>query len=917
MSEYGEQILSFLTSYDETASDILAHYGTKRHSGRYPWGSGENPFQHEIDFLDRVRKYRAKGMTEKEIAKKVGYSTTSELRAAVKSANNDINQARIHWANQLLKDGLSQSEAARRMGIPVSTFRSIIDKQRQARVSQAQSTADFLKKVVKEKGPVDVGSSVEKELRISKEKLNQAIDILKEEGYEVRGGRMPQVTNESGQMTTLKVLCPPGSPKNMAYQYDQIHSLFDYSSEDGGQTFNKFEYPESMDSKRILFRYAEDGGDKKDGLIEIRPGVDDLYLGGSRYSQVRVLVDGNKYIKGMAAYSDDIPDGYDMIVNSHYSKASGKALKDIKTEDPMNPFGSYISAAGQSHYIGKDGKEHLSLINKRADEGDWDEWSRSLPSQFLSKQNKKLVEQQLELSIADEIAEYEEICSLTNPTVKRRLLETFAEDCDSRAVHLDAAALPRQRYQVIIPVSSLKNDQVYAPNFKDGEKVALVRYPHAGIFEIPVLTVNNKNREGISLLSKNPTDAIGINSEVAKQLSGADFDGDTVMVIPLSSKVNISHRPYLKELLNDDGTPFDPQMSYPYREGMKVMTRTDIEMGVITNLIMDMTLAGAHDDEVARAVKHSMVVIDAKKHKLDYQLSEKENGIAELKDKYQGHYNEDGRWVHGSGTIVTRAKSETRVNKRRGDFKVDPETGKKIWKDAYDLEYVDSKTGKTKTRTQSSYKMLETDDPYSLVSDTSSSTEMAYARYAAQLKALANEARKEYAYNTPNLEYSPSAKKTYAAEVESLTEKLRRSRLNAPREREAQRRANVRKKQLLQEHPELKEDKKTLGKYAQQYLTAARNEVGATRYKIDITPKEWEAIQAGAISDSFLKQILDATDTNTVRAYATPKQDIGLSSAKQTRLFALKRSGYSNQEIADALNVPLSTVKYYIREGKS
>ena len=917
MSEYGEQILSFLTSYDETASDILAHYGTKRHSGRYPWGSGENPFQHEIDFLDRVRKYRAKGMTEKEIAKKVGYSTTSELRAAVKSANNDINQARVHWANQLLKDGLSQSEAARRMGIPVSTFRSIIDKQRQARVNQAQSTADFLKKVVKEKGPVDVGSSVEKELRISKEKLNQAIDILKEEGYEVRGGRMPQVTNESGQMTTLKVLCPPGSPKNMAYQYDQIHSLFDYSSEDGGQTFNKFEYPESMDSKRILFRYAEDGGDKKDGLIEIRPGVPDLYLGGSRYSQVRVLVDGNKYIKGMAAYSDDIPDGYDMIVNSHYSKASGKALKDIKTEDPMNPFGSYISAAGQSHYIGKDGKEHLSLINKRADEGDWDEWSRSLPSQFLSKQNKKLVEQQLELSIADEIAEYEEICSLTNPTVKRRLLETFAEDCDSRAVHLDAAALPRQRYQVIIPVSSLKNDQVYAPNFKDGEKVALVRYPHAGIFEIPVLTVNNKNREGISLLSKNPTDAIGINSEVAKQLSGADFDGDTVMVIPLSSKVNISHRPYLKELLNDDGTPFDPQMSYPYREGMKVMTRTDIEMGVITNLIMDMTLAGAPDDEVARAVKHSMVVIDAKKHNLDYQLSEKENGIAELKDKYQGHYNEDGRWVHGSGTIVTRAKSETRVNKRRGDFKVDPETGKKIWKDAYDLEYIDSKTGKTKTRTQSSYKMLETDDPYSLVSDTSSSREMAYARYAAQLKALANEARKEYAYNTPNLEYSPSAKKTYAAEVESLTEKLRRSRLNAPREREAQRRANVRKKQLLQEHPELREDKKTLGKYAQQYLTAARNEVGATRYKIDITPKEWEAIQAGAISDSFLKQILDATDTNTVRAYATPKQDIGLSSAKQTRLFALKRSGYSNQEIADALNVPLSTVKYYIREGKS
>ncbi len=213
--------------------------------------------------------------------------------------------------------------------------------------------------------------------------------------------------------------------------------------------------------------------------------------------------------------------------------------------------------------------------------------------------------------------------------------------------------------------------------------------------------------------------------------------------------------------------------------------------------------------------------------------------------------------------------------------------------------------------------MLDTSDPYSLVSDTNSTTEMAYARYASQLKALANEARKEYAYNTPNLVYSPSANKTYSDEVESLNEKLRRSKLNAPREREAQRRANVRKKQLLKENPELKGDKKALGKYSQQYLDAARNEVGATRYKIDITPKEWEAIQAGAISDSFLKQILDATDTDTVRSYATPKQNTGLSKAKQTRLFALRRSGYSNQEIADALNVPLSTVKYYIRENKS
>lgn len=32
-----------LIGQEET--DELEHYGTPRHSGRYPWGSGENPYQ--------------------------------------------------------------------------------------------------------------------------------------------------------------------------------------------------------------------------------------------------------------------------------------------------------------------------------------------------------------------------------------------------------------------------------------------------------------------------------------------------------------------------------------------------------------------------------------------------------------------------------------------------------------------------------------------------------------------------------------------------------------------------------------------------------------------------------------------------------------------------------------------------------
>ena len=38
-------------------------------------------------------------------------------------------------------------------------------------------------------------------------------------------------------------------------------------------------------------------------------------------------------------------------------------------------------------------------------------------------------------------------------------------------------------------IPSMKENEVYAPNYKNGEQVALIRYPHAGTFEIPILTV--------------------------------------------------------------------------------------------------------------------------------------------------------------------------------------------------------------------------------------------------------------------------------------------------------------------------------------------------------------------------------------------------------------------------------------------
>ena len=82
---------------------------------------------------------------------------------------------------------------------------------------------------------------------------------------------------------------------------------------------------------------------------------------------------------------------------------------------------------------------------------------------------------------------------------------------------------------------------------------------------------------------------------------------------------------------------FDPKTQYAERPGMKVMTKamTQKQMGMVSNLITDMTLQGASEDDIARAVRHSMVVIDAAKHHLDYKQSEKDNGIQELRSRYQ------------------------------------------------------------------------------------------------------------------------------------------------------------------------------------------------------------------------------------------------------------------------------------------
>ena len=897
-------------------NDELLHIGMPKRSGRYPWGSGDIPYQHSGDFLSRVEELKKLGLSETKIAESVGLTTT-QLRVQKSLAKTERRSLESATARGLRNKGCSLNEIAEKMGYTNdSSIRSLLNEESEARMNQAKKTAEFLKEQVDKKGMIDVGVGVERELGISKEKMKQALYILEREGYSIYGGGVPQATNP-GKQTNIQVLCPPGTEHKEIFDFNKgennISSIREYASHNGGETFEKFIYPSSMSSKRLQIRYAEDGGNGKDGVVEIRRGLPDLSLGNSRYAQVRIMVDDKSYIKGMAVYSDYLPDGVDVMFNTNKKKGTPteKVLKDIK-DDPDNPFGSLIKANGQSFYDDPNGKytdpltgkkQSLSLINKRAEEGDWDEWSNHLSSQFLSKQNRDLINKQLNLAYADKQAEYDEICSLTNPTVKKSLLKSFSDDCDSAAVHLQAASLPRQRYQVIIPIPTLKDNEIYAPNFKPGEKVALVRYPHGGTFEIPVLTVNNKHQDSIKALGTNPLDAVGINSKVAERLSGADFDGDTVMVIPTGKNIKITSTPALKGL---EG--FDPKMSYPERKGMKYMKdpvtgkdSTQNEMGKVSNLITDMTLKGASQDELTRAVKHSMVVIDAGKHRLDYKQSEADNNIKALKMRYQGRLDEDGRYHEGSSTLISRAKSETQVLKRKGNPIIDPETGEQSYKEVYET-YTDT-TGKTKVRTQASYKLTETKDAHTLSSGTPQ--EEAYADYANKMKSLGNQARKEMV-STGKIEYSASAKSTYQKEVDSLNAKLNVSLKNAPRERQAQLITNSTLAAKKKDNPDMTRAEKK--KAAQQALTNARAQVGAKRTPVVVTDKEWEAIQAGAITENTLTKIINNVDIDSLRERATPRTTTILSQAKVNKITAMKNSGYTNAEIAEALGVSSSTI---------
>lgn len=898
-------------------SNILEHYGTKRHSGRYPWGSGDNPYQHSGDFLSRVEELKKKGLSEKEILETINDSLPdeykmglTEFRTARQKAGHDRKALEYDQIRALKDDGLGWKEIGDKLGMSESSVRSKYNNAIGEKASQAEKIAATLKEEVDKKGMIDISEGANQVLGVSESKLDEAAYILEAEyGYQRYGVGIRQPTNVR-QQTNITVLAKPEFDQKYAYQHqDQIDSLGDYHSDDGGETFTKLQRPSSLDSSRVAIRYGDEGGLDKDGVMEIRRGVPDLDLGKSHYAQVRILVDGDHYLKGMAVYSDDLPDGVDVMFNTN--KPSGtpkmKVLKEAKA-DPDNPFGAAIKANGQSMYIGEDGKEHLSPINKLKEEGDWDTMSRNVSSQFLSKQPKKLIENQLNLTVADYKAQYDEIMRYDNPTVKKKLLNDFADTVEGTSMTLKASAFPGQSTKVILPINKIKETEAYCPTYENGTRLALIRYPHAGTFEIPIVTVNNKNVSGKRNLGA-IQDAIGINAKVAERLSGADFDGDTVMAIPVTDKVNIKSTRALKAL---EG--FDPKTAYAVPEGnpnnVRLMKKEEKqrEMGVISNLITDMTLRGADEDELARAVKHSMVVIDAEKHKLDYKRSERENGIPELKQKWQIRVDEEGATHYGgASTLLSRRKQTVRVPERRGSVRVDKETGEYIYKES-GRTFTDPKTGKERKAEDTVSLISETKDARTLSSGTIQ--ENLYADFSNKLKAMANQARKE-AVNMKGIQRNPEAAKTYAPEVASLKEKYNNMVANKPKERKAMLIANANIKAKIQEQsldPTI--DKKEIKKISSVEMQRARDSVGASgrKSKVTFTDREWEAVQAGAISDNMLTKFLNSSDSDEIVKRAMPKNVTVMTSAKMSKANAMLRSGYSYAEIAKACGVPESTV---------
>lgn len=925
------------------SDDELMHYGILRKSGRYPWGTGDSPYSRSMTFFGLVNDMKRQGLPDTEIAKAIGL-TVDQLRSTRTIAKEEKITEETTRAVALRDKGMSIRAISESLGIPGPTVRLRLKNSENMKESALRSTANLIRKNVDEHDIVDIGKGTEHNigLGISNEKLKAAVAVLRDEGYETHVIPTPQVGTR--QFTPQRVIVKPGVTKAQARaMIDRLHTMGEWTETEGRTYFGILE-PLSVSSSRLKVKYAEEGGDQQDGLIQVRPGVKDLGMGKNNYAQVRIMIDGTHYIKGMAVLDHNMPPGPDLIFNTNKSRSVGKlgALKKLE-DDPDNPFGSII----KRQIIDNDpktGKERLkSAINIVSEEGDWADWRNSLPSQMLAKQPHSFIRSQLAETRDQTATRIAEISSITNPVVRKKRLEDLADQIDSDAVDLRAAAMPRQKTQVIIPMPKMRKNEIYAPNFETGESVVLIRYPHGGRFEIPEVIVNNNNRTAKKLLG-NAVDAIGIHPSVAKRLSGADFDGDTVVVIPnRRGKVKgVNSMGSAAKIYEEGLNGFEPQRRYGgfVQTGVdskgrptgnfKLMTNTGLEMGRITNLITDMSVRGAKPEHIVKAVRHSMVVIDAEKHKLNYKQSEIDNSISQLKTLYQDSPKS------GAKTLLSKATAKVEVPERKIrpaklGGPINPPAGVKGH--VPDLPvgarvYVPTGRQNTKyDRKTKTYlpdqkidatmkvKRLElTPDAFTLVRDKSDPVERLYAEHANEMKALANSTRLKAA-RIPSPKMNPKAKTVYGPEFEKLKADLKKAEKQKPLDRRAQIVANTIVKAKRAEDPTLRADPDRRKKVERQAKAYARARLGLKQPVIEISDRQWDAIQAGAVSSSMLRKILDYTDPKRIEELSMPKSNPVMTTAITARAKAMLAAGATNADVAAALGVSQSTLREAAKRG--
>lgn len=940
---------------------ILKHTGVKRRSGRYPW----DPLLHlpkNYKFIEDRDELKKRGLSDNEIAKEMGLSTTV-YRSKVTIAKEELKEYNMQRIAKLQSEGMIIDDIAKTIGTTGQTVRNYLEeiknpnKTARAKRVQTEAVAQTLEDAVKRSKYIDVGKGVEIQMGISKEKLKSGLNALVESGeYEVHNLRIAQVTDKNNS-TPVKVLTKKGVERSEIYKnMDKVRPVEEFAINGDARMFQQMERPKSIGWDRVHIRYAipegqkghgtNDDGAMMDGAMFLRPGVKDLNLGKASYAQVRIAVGDTHYLKGMALYGTEemfknVPKGTDIIFNTNKTanKTPQEVLKELKKNpeggapiDGPNPFGATVKRQNtlldsKGNPVYKPGVKdrfgnkvpQIGSVNIVNEEGDWGNWSKALSAQFLSKQPTTVVHERLKATMKQVQDEYESIQKVTNPVIKKQLMESFVSDLESKQVHMKAAAPKGFQGHVILPVPDMKENEVYAPNYKNGEKVVLIRYPHGGRFEIPELTVNN-NSVARKMISKDSPDAIGIHPKVASKMSGADFDGDTAYVIP-NNKGKFKSRDSLKELKN-----FDPNMYADKPGTFTPITKRYQQtlMGVVSNLITDMTLQGAPSNEIARAVKHSMVVIDAEKHKLNYKRSAEENGIDALMKRYMTHVD---KVKYGD---LERYNPKT----RRVDKVIDPDKLKKdltpgkeytsastiisrhkqsVITDGYQVEIPDpkSKSGGTKMvwrNKKETYLVNMVKDANVFLGANATKTEHHYADYINELKAFKNKVDSEMSgIKMPARD--PKAAKIYAEEVLSMKDKVNQVKINRIKERQAQRMAEVSSKAEIARRSEdevLKKDE--ISRIKQQALNKARSMVGAERTPVTITDDEWDAVQSNAVSGTLLKELVSFMDDSQLKSLATPRANKQMTEARKSKAKALLANGYTIAQVAEALGVSSSTI---------